>query len=936
MLKNKKLNISITEPDDPQLTVLINYIPDPVFIVDHETAIFALNQAAEKFLGLPKEKILHRSLKDFLSDGSNQKIRHLVQDENTSPSNNEITLISILYGPKEFLTEIKTHTCSGKKVHFIFFTAIRQGDADTLLDKMVLEANREMERNLRRQEILSEISLAINTPGSFEKNINHAIEIIGTYTNVSRVYIFENDETGEVTRNTFEWCNEGIAPQKDELQNVPYAIIPSWRKILLDEGMVFSQDISTLPTDVRAILEPQHILSIVVLPLFFQDRFMGFMGFDECTNHRKWLRSEIELLKTVTHMTSNSFQRRNAEESLRKREQENRAIIDSIPDIIFHFDDSGTFLSYNCSNEEDLIIPASGFLYRNLSDIFPEEFATHMKQAIRECIANGRFSSEYKLNVADRENDYEARFIKMNEKEVMCIIRDVSERKEHEKQLRIALENAEQANLAKSLFLANVSHEIRTPLNAILGFSEVLIDKIEQPIYKSHLRTIISSGKTLLHLINDILDLSKIEAGKIEIENEPMRLDRVVHEIKQIFHTKISAKNLVFNATIDNNLPAFLALDEVRIHQILFNLVGNALKFTEKGFVKLNISGKISRDKKRVNLTIRVEDTGIGIPEAQQEDIFLSFTQQSGQSTRKYGGTGLGLAITKRLVEKFNGTITLDSSVGKGSVFSVYIPDIEIVDEEQDQYSEIDSEIGNLEFEPAKIMIVDDVDYNIALLINLTASENFTFITASSGEKALEILKTEIPDIIFMDLRMTGISGYQVTEILKKNPKFNAVPVIAFTASAMTTSLPAIKALFDGYLRKPVNKKQIYYFLKKHLDYSVRVKISPVQLVAEKDQNLSEECKKRLPAMVQRLESEMMPQWLKVKDDLIIFEIQKFVKQCSELIQDYPCQVMQTYVSALNESIDSFDIDSIETLLPKFPEEIGNVKKILQDNNLTV
>ncbi|MDD3962761.1 MAG: histidine kinase dimerization/phospho-acceptor domain-containing protein, partial [Bacteroidales bacterium] len=544
MLKNKKLNISITEPDDPQLTVLINYIPDPVFIVDHETAIFALNQAAEKFLGLPKEKILHRSLKDFLSDGSNQKIRHLVQDENTSPSNNEITLISILYGPKEFLTEIKTHTCSGKKVHFIFFTAIRQGDADTLLDKMVLEANREMERNLRRQEILSEISLAINTPGSFEKNINHAIEIIGTYTNVSRVYIFENDETGEVTRNTFEWCNEGIAPQKDELQNVPYAIIPSWRKILLDEGMVFSQDISTLPTDVRAILEPQHILSIVVLPLFFQDRFMGFMGFDECTNHRKWLRSEIELLKTVTHMTSNSFQRRNAEESLRKREQENRAIIDSIPDIIFHFDDSGTFLSYNCSNEEDLIIPASGFLYRNLSDIFPEEFATHMKQAIRECIANGRFSSEYKLNVADRENDYEARFIKMNEKEVMCIIRDVSERKEHEKQLRIALENAEQANLAKSLFLANVSHEIRTPLNAILGFSEVLIDKIEQPIYKSHLRTIISSGKTLLHLINDILDLSKIEAGKIEIENEPMRLDRVVHEIKQIFHSKISAKNL--------------------------------------------------------------------------------------------------------------------------------------------------------------------------------------------------------------------------------------------------------------------------------------------------------------------------------------------------------------------------------------------------------
>jgi PAS domain S-box-containing protein len=275
MLKNKKLNISITEPDNPQLTVLINYIPDPVFIVNHETAILALNQAAEKFLGLPKKKIVHRSLQDFLSDSSNKKIRHLVQDDNTTPSNNQITLISILHGPKEFFTEIKTLACSGEEVYFIFFTSIGQGGADTLMDKMVREANREMEQNLRRQEILSEISLAINTPGSFENNINHAIEIIGKFTKVSRVYLFENDETGEVTRNTFEWCNEEITPQKDELQNIPYAIIPSWRKILLEEGMVFSQDISTLPIDVRAILEPQHILSIVVLPLFFQERFMG-------------------------------------------------------------------------------------------------------------------------------------------------------------------------------------------------------------------------------------------------------------------------------------------------------------------------------------------------------------------------------------------------------------------------------------------------------------------------------------------------------------------------------------------------------------------------------------------------------------------------------------------------------------------------------------
>ena len=793
-----------------------------------------------------------------------------------------------------------------------------------------------MEKSLRQQEILSEVSLSINTLDSFDKNINNALEIIGKYTDVSRVYIFENDSSGEFTSNTFEWCNATVAPQLEELQDIPYSIIPSWKKLLVEEGIVFSQDIRLLPTDIRAILEPQGIQSIVVLPLYFQDKFKGFVGFDECTKNRHWSRTEIELLKTISHIISTSFQRRIAEVELYKREKENRAIIESIPDIIFHFDHMGTFLSYSSSNENDLILPSSGFLGKNLSDVFPEEFATHMKVAINECISNGQFSTEYKLNLADKENDYEARFIKINNNEVIAIVRDVSQSKEYEKQLRIALEKAEQANLSKSVFLANVSHEIRTPLNAIMGFSEVLIDKIEHPLYKSQLRTIMSSGKTLLHLINDILDLSKIEAGKIDIENEPMRLESVVHEIKQVFYQKVKAKNLVLETAIDHDIPAFLALDEIRIHQILFNLVGNAVKFTEKGYIKIHVSGKSSLDNNFINLTISITDTGIGIPENQQEDIFNSFTQQSGQSTRKYGGTGLGLAITKRLVEKFDGSVTVTSRVGVGSTFTVYIPDIEIVNEDHDHHNEMDPEIGNIRFEPAQIMIVDDVDYNITVLKNITSNEKFEYITASSGEKALEILQHETPDIIFMDLRMTGITGYQTTEILKKNPKFNHTPIIAFTASAMTTSLPQIKALFDGYLRKPVNKKQVFYFLKKHLDYSVVIEESQKKLSEQHDHMLSPECKAKLPQMIRRLESESMPIWLQVKDELIIFEIQKFVKQLKEIVDNYPCDIMKTYTTHLKESIDSFDVESIEKLLAQFPEEISTIKKIIKANNTSI
>ncbi len=919
-----------------QATVLLDYIEDLVFVLDKKCSIVNCNAAVRKFLQKETDQIIGHKISDFSTTECLEKIRQVIENNEILHSNCEMTLKSEPMGPRIFLAQLQTITQDNENEYFLFCKDVIGKNIKSAFEDITQNRENEIAYDLKRQEVLSEVSLAINTLDSFENNVQHALEIIGKFSHVSRAYIFEDSDDGESTDNTFEWCNEGVEPQIEELQGVPYSMIPTWKKLLLEEGMVFSQDISSLADDLRAILEPQGILSIVVLPLYFQDTYKGFIGFDECTNHREWTRSEIELLKTISNIISNAFQRRAAEDSLQISEMKYKAIVDSIPDIIFNFDKAGNFLSYSSSNGKDLILPPENFMGRNLSEIFPFEFATHMKVAIQECIANGQFSTEYKLNVADRENDYEARFVKMNDNEVMCIIRDVSERKEHEKQLRMALEKAEQANLAKSMFLANVSHEIRTPLNAIMGFSEVLIDKVEQPLYKSQLRTIMSSGKTLLLLINDILDLSKIEAGKVEIENEPMRLESVVHEIKQVFYQKIRDKGLSIETTIDEDVPLFLALDEVRIHQILFNLVGNAVKFTEKGFIKLHVSGKKTRDERFVNLTFRIEDTGIGIPESQHETIFQSFTQQSGQSTRKYGGTGLGLAITRRLVEKFQGSITLESKVGEGTAFVVYIPDIEIVNDDPEAYSEVDPEIGNLVFEPAKIMIVDDVEYNISILKNLTAGENFEYITASSGEKALEMLKTELPDIIFMDLRMTGITGYQATEILKKNPRYNHIPIIAFTASAMTTSIPAIKALFDGYLRKPVNKKQVYFFLKKHLDYSVKVKISDTEAAKVHDQKLSEECINRLPAMVQRLESEMMPEWMSIKDNLIIFEIQDFAKKVSGIVDSYPCKIMKQYVIDLKESIDGFDVDSIEQLLHRFPEEIALIKEILKSNNITL
>jgi len=307
-------------------------------------------------------------------------------------------------------------------------------------------------------------------------------------------------------------------------------------------------------------------------------------------------------------------------------------------------------------------------------------------------------------------------------------------------ELSVAKEKAEAANHAKSLFLANMSHEIRTPMNAVVGFTDVLASSGLNDKQMKYVKSIQSGSRNLLSLINDILDLSKIEAGKMKIQYAEVYLKYLLEDIRQVFSISANEKGLSLELVIDDSVPQAIMSDELRLRQILFNLVNNAIKFTSKGGVKIFAEYKIvNPDEIFYSLVIHVSDTGIGIPEVDQGIIFNTFEQQDNQNTREFGGTGLGLSISARLAEKLNSKISVESKKGKGSCFSLLMQSPELVVNLSQERKF--SSVAEINFKPATILIVDDVEVNRELIREYLSSQPFDFLHAADGEQAIEVIE---------------------------------------------------------------------------------------------------------------------------------------------------------------------------------------------------
>jgi len=519
-------------------------------------------------------------------------------------------------------------------------------------------------------------------------------------------------------------------------------------------------------------------------------------------------------------------ERKESEMLLQQSYDEKEALLASIPAIVFIKDIKSQYLFGNQNLLDMLNIEHEALIGKTDYDIFPKQLAESFAKTDRMVIesdkpvvsedelvqgVDGKISCTYTTKVPLHDSDG-------NVIGTVGTAFDISALKEVEAELLEAKQHAEEANQEKTRFLANMSHEIRTPMNGIIGMTNLISKMQLNRKQEEYLSILNEASEALLEIINDVLDISKIEAGKIEIENSTFDFSKVVSSVFQMFTFRAIEKNIETTYHFDENVPEYLSGDSARLKQVLRNLLSNALKFTDKGKIILKI-GLVVKESERVIVEMTVEDTGIGISNENIERVFGSFTQSDISTTRKYGGTGLGLNITKNLVDLMGGSIDVESVVDEGSKFRVVIPfhnaDENEVIKLHDKQKSLPQTLSRTKLD-LKVLVAEDNYINQIYVTELLKMYVNTYTVVGNGIEAINKYKEEYFDCILMDIQMPIMDGINATKEIRRLEKDSEkrIPIIALTASALTNEVKKfLNVGIDAYILKPINEEKLVNIL---------------------------------------------------------------------------------------------------------------------------